>query len=368
MLKGTQLLITSLLTFALLGACHASTPIPTPTATAIEATLTPAIPTNTPPPTHTPIPTSTQVPTETPWPTATALPIPPLITHTWQAGAVLVQYAALGGDGGMPFDIGVPTTLYTNGTIITWRRESEHLEVMQGRLSHKEVCAFLNTIDQTGFLNLAQQDWMQNTYQAEYDGYAVGEGAPSSVISVRAWVTQTVSFYELGILLNVLKDEPNSVKDRYVPGAIRTVYALRDYLQAKSLKRYVPDRLLLIVNSYGRWTEGKDWPKWPLSAPLSALISPTILYEGQLVPHAIEGRQAASLYQNYYQQLPYFGGVGFNENGIAYNVVAFPLFPMESFYGRTHYEHTLPSSDIPITTITMTCYPADGVLPIPDED
>ena len=368
MLKGTQLLITSLLTFALLGACNASASIPpTPTITATKVTLTPTIATSTFTPTETFTPTSTLVPTQTPWPTATPLPISPLITHTWQAGPVLVQYASEFGDVG-PYDIHVPTTLYTDGTIITWRRESEHLEIMQGKLSHKEVCAFLNTIDQTGFFNLAQQNWMQNTYQAEYDGYAVGEGAISSVIDVRVWVTQTVGFYGLDTLLDVLKDEPNSVKDRYVPRAIRAVYALRDYLQAKPLKRYVPDRLLLIVNSYGQWTEGKDWPKWPLSAPLSTLISPTILYEGQLVQHAIEGTQAASLYQNYYQQLHYSGGVGFNENGIAYNVVAFPLLPMESFYGRTHYELTLPSSDIPITTTTLTCYPADGVLPIPDED
>ena len=268
----------------------------------------------------------------------------------------------------MPFNTGVPTILYTNGTLITGKWETDHMEIMQGKLSRKEACALLNTIDQTGFFNLAPEDWMSNAYRAQYDGYAVGEGAPAAIIDVQAWVTQTVSFYELGILLDVLKEEPDSVKDRYVPKAIRDVEALKVYLRPKTLKPYVPDRLLLTVTSYGQWTEGKDWPKWPLSTPLSVLISPTVLYTGQLVPHVIEGPEATWLYRKYYQQLPIYDGADFNEDDFAYNVAAIPLLPLESFNAKASGELTIPSADVPITTTTMTCYPTDGVLPIPDED
>lgn len=74
------------------------------------------------------------------------------------------------------------------------------------------------------------------------------------------------------------------------------------------------------------------------------------------------------LYKKYYQHIPSYDGVNFNEDGVAYSVTAFPLLPMESFNGRVNYELTIPSADVPITTTTMTCYPTDGVLPIPDED
>ncbi len=368
MRQGASLLITSSLAFALLGACHTSAPTSaTPTSTALEVTLVPTIPTGTLPPTQTLIPTSTQVPTQTPWPTATALPIPTLITHTWQAGPVLMQYASTSGDGGIPFYNGIPTVLYVDGTFITGKWNTNHAEIMQGKLNRKETCALLNAIDQTGFFSLAPEEWFWNAARAQYDGYAVGEGAPGVILDARAWVTQTVNFYELDILLDVLKDEPDTVKSRYVPKAIRDVYALEAYLRARPLKRYAPDRFLFTVTSYGKWTEGKDWPKWPLSFPLSTLISPTVLYEWQLVPYAIEGPEVTWLYKKYYQHIPSYDGVNFNEDGVAYSVTAFPLLPMESFNGRVNYELTIPSADVPITTTTMTCYPTDGVLPIPAE-
>lgn len=370
MRQGASLFITSMLAFALLGACNASTSIsPTPTSTATQATSTPILATSTILPTETRTPTSTQVPTPTPWPTATPLPIPPLITHTWQAGPVLIRYASGYGDGGMPVDLAIPTILYADGTIITGKLGTNYTEIMQGKLSRKEVCALLNTIDQTGFFKLTLEEWRWDSYQAQVNDFSIGDGLPVSIIDVQTWMTQTVAFNDLDILTDESKEKLDPVKDRYPPKAIRDVKALKVYLQLKSLKRYMPDRLLLTVTSYGQWTEGKDWPKWPLSSPLSTLISSTVLYTGQLVPHAIiQGPEALWLYKKYYQQRFIYDGANFNEDDFAYNVSAIPLLPLESFNAKASGELTIPSSDVPITTTTLTCYPTDGVLPIPDED
>ncbi|MCL4505729.1 MAG: hypothetical protein M1434_01285 [Chloroflexi bacterium] len=265
----------------------------------------------------------------------------------------------------MQLDRGVPTILYTNGTFITGQLSDNHIEIMQGKFSRKEVCALLNTLDQTGFLNLASQDWDQNTNRAQYEGVMADEGAPSTIIEVNAWLTQTVSFYELNLLLNVLKGQPDSVKDRYVPKVIRDTDSLLAHTEPRTLTSFVPNRLALVVRSYGQRTYAKDYLKWPLSLPLSKLISSTLENVDQIVPRAIEGPEATWFYRQFYQHVRFTDGVSFSENGVAYSINAFPLFPFETFAGRVAGEYSIPSSDVPITTTPMTCYPADGVLPIP---
>jgi hypothetical protein len=227
------------------------------------------------------------------------------------------------------------------------------------------MCAVLNTIDQTGFLNLAPQEWMWNTYHAQSDGYSVGEGAPSTYIDVQGWITQTIKFYELYEVLNALKDEPDTIKDRYVPKAIRDVDSLLAHLSAQTLKPYVPNRLVLVVTSYGPQIFTQPSPRWPLSLRLSTLVSPTLVNEDQVVPQVMEGPQVTQLYERYFRQTSGYDAVDFMEGDVTYSVLAFPLYPYESFNGRAKFNPKIPSPDVPFTTTAMTCRPSDGVLPIP---
>ena len=374
MLKGTRRLIISSLILALACAC-ATSPVPLPTLTSTVATLPLAIMTSvsTPftstilPTTHPAViptfaPTDTPTPevtaSETPWPTATPLPLSPLITHTWQVGPVLIQqYIYASSDGGPCLFCSfrdVPTILYSDGTLIMGRDLGAGREIVQGKLSRQQMCAVLNTIDQTGFLQLAPQDW-----------YRLETGGPSMYIDVQAWITQTISFYEPQFVLEAFKDEPDTVKKLSVPKVIRDVDSLLTNLSVQNMKPYAPNRLVLFVTSHNPQVWPPFDPQWPLTLKLSTVVSPTLVDETQVVPQALEGPQATQLYERYFRQISGDAPVDFVEGEFIYSVSVLPLYPYESFTGRAESNPKIPSPDVTYTTKTMTCQPSDGMVPIP---
>jgi hypothetical protein len=394
MLRVTKHYVIISIVISLLGACSASTPIVAtlqsdPGATSTHAALT-SLPTDIPttafvtatpiamsatptlPPTHTPLPTiTTALPTETPWPTSTALPIPALVTHTWQANPVLIELGSTGGDGGPPYQARAYSVLYADGTFLISQRQGNHFEQMQSVLNRKQICAILYTIEQTGLSNLAARNWEANMYRADTDGYRIGEGSPAAIILARSWFSQTIFFPVLYQALEALKDEPEEIVSRYVPKAIRDVYTLLDTYKPAILKRYIPDQFMLIIEMRSDELPNKDTPLWPLPLRLSNLITPSPPSSDPYpyvppVLQLIRGWEANRFYEKYYGNTDYPNDdLAFSENGMVYHVAIRALLPMETLHGRDNFE-PLPSSDYRSHTISMSCYPSDGVLPIPD--
>lgn len=227
-------------------------------------------------------------------------------------------------------------------------------EIVQGKLSRQQMCAVLNTIDQTGFLQLAPQDW-----------YRLESGGPSMYIDVQAWISQTISFYEPQSVLEVFKDEPDTIKKLSVPKVIRDVDSLLTNLSVQNMKPYAPNRLVLFVTPHNPQVWPPFDPQWPLTLKLSTVVSPTLVDETQVVPQALEGPQATQLYERYFRQISGDAPVDFIEGEFIYSVSVLPLYPYESFTGKAESNPKIPSPDVTYTTKTMTCQPSDGMVPIP---
>jgi len=102
---------------------------------------------------------------------------------------------------------------------------------------------------------------------------------------------------------------------------------------------------------------GGGGPAWPI-AGISLTQVPLENGTGSLLLRGEEGRAV-------YEAL---GGTvqtrGYSEAGRNFYVLARPLLPYESPAGAG-YPWQIPSPDVPTSTVELTCYPEDGVLPIP---
>lgn len=358
------------LTLALLLAACA----PAPTveqATAVTGTAgptTPAatvplpIPTQTPSPrptwTRTPTPTHTPTPTATPpGPTLTPIPITPLMTRTWMAGPALVLFGAGGGDSGDPFAGFYPVPkflLYADGTLITTRYTDQGGQFFRSHLERQAVCAVLNTIDQTGFF-----DYDPSAYNS-YRNWSV-DGAGSTVIEVHAWRSQDIVHYALALMVEdayAQYAQRDLAACRCVPTALRETYRFLRYYEPDRLEPYVPEEVLLLVTEDNHIWGAEPWSVAGISLTqvLRESDEPGL---GTLLLHGEEGRFVYQALGGTILTRPYTQG------GRSFWVMARPLLPYESAAGVLDYRWEIPSPDVPATSIEFTCYPEDGVLPIP---
>ncbi len=218
------------------------------TATALEQTATISGPS----PTQDASPTlSARVfPTAQSTPSFTAPPVPPMATpmatlslgsHRWKAPPVLVELntktcrdACIG----LEFSTVPDWILYADGRLIAdlWLPEEHEFQLQERQLSRTEICALLNTIGQTGFLDY---DFAPYLHQAEQ----AGTGMSSLVlIEVNAWQNQRLRTYD---------HYGDEFAHESVPPALRATYSLLANYDLGNLTIYQPTDLLMLLAPAG---------------------------------------------------------------------------------------------------------------------
>lgn len=342
----------------LLAACA-----PSPTAVPPSPTVSPTQPPldataeRIPRPTWPAAPTRTPAPTPTATPVPTPLPITPLEVRTWDAAPVLVSFGAYGGDSGDPFAsyLSLPRLLlYADGRLIaTEYVPGEGDRILQTRLDRPAVCALLNTIDQAGFFDYDPAHYDEN------QNLIVSDGGGTTIISVHAWRSRYVAHYDLW---DILQDEPAPWVQEFLAAcgcfslALRDTYRLLDAYAPAGAEPYLPHEVLLLVTPD---PFGLTGPPWPISAVSLGQVSPETEYAiGRLLLH---GEEARAVYQELGGTVQ---GQVYSEGDRYFYVLARPLLPYESVAGAES-PWQIPSTDVPTSTVELTCYPEDGVLAIP---
>ena len=357
--------------FSFLVACAPTTPVEIAT-----LTFTPShtlVPSQTPIPSETPNITSTVTPTFTP--TLTSTPQPPLAVHEWRPDTVLISVRDSLGDGGVTVgDLGPPKfILYADGSLFITRTDRVdgdfQRRILAKQLNREKICQHLNTLDQIGYL-----DYDSSTYTF-IGGEPNSIGGPSIKIDVNAWISKSDWFYDLEYYLqnNVVQEIYGQDGYPIVSPALRDAHKFLYEYPIDDFEIYAPDRLgvwispvgKVFFDSYGLYAKYGENNNISI---ISLLNDAEFLRDNEYQKFVIlNGRDAQSLYD-------YFGNViGIDyfyiedpkeEDGKKYyEVFVRPLLPYEMPSGS--YLSTIPVPDLPKPNFKLTCYPSDGVLPIP---
>jgi hypothetical protein len=192
-------------------------------------------------------------------------------------------------------------------------------------------------------------------------------------IEVNAWKSHGYSYYEMsgylnGTFGNAFVLDPNDPTGRPIilPALRDAYYFLTDY-PTDQLTVYSPSQLLMRV---AETPDTVEFSKWPLSKPSlanllerSALSSPDewsrfVLLDGSEAQRVYEaiGRYSINL-GYFYEEID-----GVRKN---YYVLIHPLLPYESPKLENGDLAQIPASGTEKPSFTLTCYPSDGILPIP---
>lgn len=335
----------------------------------------------TPRPTATPRPSRTPALSATPFPTFTASPTstpqPLLQVHTWQPETVLISFYETYGDGGAdyPFTLKPSFLLLADGRLFVSRYDLETGEysILTRQLDRKEICQHLNTLDQIGYL-----DYDPESYQF-VGGSPNIKGGPGNIITVNAWKMLKESYYELSMYMGggrfgLSSDlDPNNPDGRpIVLPALRDAYYFLNYYPATDLQKYDPARL--VVRIYQANKPSGDYPvtlsKWPLQKPSLADL---FLEGGSSVSDNIhrafilKGMTAKAVYDAL-GKFPSVSGYFYEEkDGIEqyYHLSVDALLPYESPDTDDMHLAQIPAPGTEKPNFTLTCYPSDGILPIP---
>jgi hypothetical protein len=322
-------------------------------------------------PSKTPIP-PTIIPTFTITPTST--PQPPLTEHQWNPETVLISMReSMGDGGGIIGDLGPPPfILYADGSlfILNWLIVDDEYrgQVLTKKLNRLELCKHINTLDQIGFLDYLPSDY------SFIGGESLVDGASSVYIAVNKWKSQSGDYYGLSLFL-----EDNIVKEYYgqngypiISPALRTAHRFLDQYPSQGLEVYSPERVVLWIvpaEYYESVEFSETIPTWQLESPsLKTLIerADTTTYGEDMKSIILDGSEAKSVYQ-------YFGNAivtrvfeqempdGTKEY---YALKVRPLLPYE-LLGEYRSMSQIPAQGSPKPNFKLSCYPSDGVLPIP---
>ncbi len=304
----------------------------------------------------------TLTPSPTPTPTPTTTPVPPLVAHEWTTEPILLRFGQIGGDGADPLDYTLPSlTLYSDGRLFfrQWENLNQddlRVKLWEAVLSRQEMCALLNAIDQTGFL-----DYDSSTYLPEGE-YLPFDGASDTVIEVDSWRSRHISLNGLWVFLN---DEPSMARGivfggsdygtlPYIPAALRNVYRLLTHYRPENVYLYQPHRLALRLVQPELYYSSTPWP---LKSPkLSELYKRSNAGQDFVITM---GAETAAIFEVFDNSMD---ANTFDENTDQYFVAMRPLLPYESL-----------SSDYAFSPVNapaefrrpMHCEPSDGVLSTP---
>lgn len=263
-----------------------------------------ATPTPTAPP---PTPTFTRTPRPTPTSTLTPSPTPVFASYPWKH--VWFKYTVES-----PLEVvdqfGLTEepllVIYTDGTMIAARVGDP--KVRTRVLNTKEVCNFINRLDELGFNELIDSrstDESNALYDFGTKYQPVDEGSFAS-LTVYLTNPQSISFFE--------------PYRKFLARPMRRIMEFVETYNPGALKPYEPDRLILFVKE-GRAAEVEKTVRtrdWNLETP--------ILQELAQVPYTfLEGEQAS----NVYALLTKYGTPIYLENELEYTVTARLLFPHE---------------------------------------
>ena len=361
------------LLFALVLAGCQTTPVSTEIRLIPTATLS-----RTPRPTFTPRLSRTPVLSATPFPTFTVSPTstsqPPLRVHSWRPEMALALLFHTRGDGGSIFmdSIQPSFALFADGRLFVKKYDEStgYARIFTRQLSRKEICQHLNTLDQAGFL-----DYDPETYQFAGGGPGV-KGGPEVQIEVNAWKSHRHSYYEMsGYLEGTFDDvfglDPNDPTGRpIILPALRDAYFFFTDYPTDQLQVYHPSQILMRVADMGDAPETVEVSRWPLSEPSLAVLlersdSSAPDKRGQFV--LLDGFEAQRIYEamgRFAIDLGYF----YEEvNGVKknYYVSLHPLLPYEAPETENYSLAQIPGPETEKPNFTLTCYPTDGILPIP---
>ncbi|MBI5934874.1 MAG: hypothetical protein HY867_14310 [Chloroflexi bacterium] len=332
------------------------------TATTLASPTTTRRPTFTPRPTSTLWPTqalpSTRTPTLTFTPTYTSTPQPALESHTWPLERVLIMVDGLSGDGGyQTFSYPPGFVLLFDGSFFYSRFYEENgdwkINLYHVDLGRKRTCQFLNTIDQNGFL-----DYDPTTYKEP-----LVDGGPTTIITINAWKRLSGTFYDLDHVVRGVHEDVNFPPE---PSLLRTYNLLEWYDPEGQI--YVPDRVALWIYE-NTWSSEDRKPyeqEWKLTTPrladLHSLTGSAVeKSNGQYVTYR------GDIARNIFRDLNNWNDHGvFVENDRQYTVFAQVLLPYQvinNFPEERGYVATF--TDLSNPRPTLTCYPSDGLLPIP---
>jgi len=364
------------LLFALVLAGCQTTPVPTETRPVQTPTLS-----RTPYSTFTPRPSRTPVLSATPFPTFTVSPTsttqPPLQINTWQPETVLISFYETYGDGGAdyPFTLKPSFLLLADGRLFVSRYDSETGEysILTRQLDRKGICQHLNTLDQIGYL-----DYDPATYQF-VGGSPIIKGGPGNIITVNAWKLLKESYYELSTYMgggrfDLSSDlDPNDPAGRpVVLPALRDAYYFLNYYPTTDLQKYDPAELA--VRIYQANKPSGDYPvtlsKWPLQKPsLADLFAEggSSLSDNIYRALVLKGMTAQTVYDALGKYPSVSGYFYENKNGVEqyYHLSVDVLLPYEADDTDDMHLAQIPAPGTEKPKFTLTCYPSDGILPIP---
>jgi hypothetical protein len=290
--------------------------------------------------------------TTMPTPTYTPIPIPSLDTHQWEPVPVLILLDSTGGDGSSPYPFPPQLILYANGALFVthWR---DSWQLWSTTLDQPQICALLNTIEQTGFFTYDPSTYGVTQRSAPVDG------SPIYHIEVNAWQSNQVDLYGLAYFIREFGDEkplptscPSCPPYPVIPTSLRDTYLLLSEYSPDEMEVHQPSRLGIWIGSSSEAV--KEATTWPLKTPrLADLYSQSTTKESWAEPSAIlEGEDAEIIYLLFEQSIEPFG-LRLTEGEHTYEVFARPLFPDEF-------------TDEPQTSVpTLQCQPSDGILAIP---
>lgn len=362
--------ITIIFLLSILTACAPAVPLAT----------TPAseTPMNTLPPgqvpSHSQIVTPSFVPFSTLTPSATSTFQPPLTEHEWNPEIVLISMRENMGDGGMLLgDLGPPPfILYADGSLFITQDVAVGnyyaTRVLIKKLSKVEICQHLNTLDQAGYL-----DYESSSYIFIGDK-PFGAGGSSTFIVVNAWKSKSDQYYDLGFYLreDIIHKLYGQNGYPVISPALRDAYYFLYEYPTDGFEVYKPDRLAIWILPVEKnfldmfdqqikiW-EMKDWPLENLIN--SAKLMPDSNGEKFIILNTDEAKSVYS-YLGEVIGLSAFV-VEDSQDGIKkyYALFARPLLPHEM--PSESYVSTIPVPGSTKPDFKLTCYPSDGILPVP---
>jgi hypothetical protein len=344
------------LAFCILVSACATTVVPSPTAVFIQTPSQTPLPTRTLHVTKTPRATQRPPrplpPSPTITPTGTITPQPPLEAHTWTPERVLISLGGIGGDGGYRV-VDLPGyILFSDGRLFMSGIEEENgiwvRRIRYAQLGRSGACKLLNTIDQNGFF-----DYDPSAYIRPQT-----DGGPSTIITINAWRKNSGTFYDLQHLrISIHGPDLN-------PPALQNTADLLFWYEPPKMQVYEPDRVAVWIYENLEWREDNKniEREWTLDVPKLAdlhLMTGSAIDDsnGQYVIY--QGDIARNIYR--YLADTDISGV-FTEGDHQYTIYVQVLLPYQLPRRNSNIS---VFEDLPSQHPEMTCYPSDGILPIP---
>jgi hypothetical protein len=302
-------------------------------------------------------------------PSLTSTPVPPLKPYSWISEPVLIEFNSWGGDGCCGILAPPMLILYSDGKLFqsNWIEINgeNKLQVFYKQLSLREVCAFLNTIDQFGFF-----DYDPSTYRSPDSDNMPIDGAPHFVINVNAWRKKDITPYALGSYIysegTWEEDCPECPSLPPIPPSLRNTFNLLNNYPVEGAEIYNPDRIAVLIEQVDSDKKANEWPLTnPKLSDLFLRASQNTTTTGQEL--LITKDEARSVYDAVGQSIELYDGFLFHEGQLTYRLYVRPLLPFEAPAELDAIRSQIPSQSFENPGLPLSCKPSDGILPISDK-